>query len=210
MDKVKAKAIILEYFTKPDFDRLSFLIEQEKASNRPPEVFARWILNAYEDYCDKLNNEMLLRRAWGNNDITDFGLPMLNETGGRFEGHLYLSQMPIYLEGIKEYIANRVTPPIQPAIKQDKDPRDNHHVRALYLFYTGVKVTEADHERSIFNKWTDWRKESNRINANIVKFKTQLKHLETVRDWLRSEGRRDKANQCQKDIDTLKANCNKM
>jgi len=87
------------------------------------------------------------------------------------------------------------------------NPRENHHVKALYLVYTGEQPKRQTHGNSVFNKWSLWRIEKNRRTVGpIVGFNTKLKHLKTVRDWLISENNRTAANKCQSDIDKLKEN----
>jgi hypothetical protein len=90
--------------------------------------------------------------------------------------------------------------------KKPNEPKLTHHQEAMYKHYIGELVTREKHKDSIFNKWSHWRQKENRITPNSyydLKAKTQLKHMEAVRNRLISEDKKNEANQCQKDIDAL-------
>jgi hypothetical protein len=218
MNEDTARAIVLEYFTKPDFDRVGFLKQKQKESERTPAIFIRYILDAFNYYFDLLQNLVYKARYEGNDNHGDWGIPLYQLAPKIYPpgtGHLYFSQMPEYWEGIKQFMAETNEPEnkeSQEATESDtkKEPQENHHVQALYLFYTNESVTRHNSKRSIFNKWTLWRDETKRTTVGpIIGFKTKIKHLKSVNIRLQNEGKRKEATQCQKDIDKLRENYNK-
>jgi hypothetical protein len=107
MNEATARAIILEYFTRPDFDQVGFLKQKQKESERTPTIFIQYILDAFKYYFDLLGSNVNKARAEGN-DVNDWGIPLWQLAPKIYlpgTGHLYFSQMPEYWEGIKQFMA---------------------------------------------------------------------------------------------------------
>jgi hypothetical protein len=85
-----------------------------------------------------------------------------------------------------------------------KETPTNHHVKALYLVYTGAIVNRETHGNSIYNKWAVWKNKDARTKpGDPVGVKTKLSHLKAVKTWLQSEGKSKAQTQCNKDIQAL-------
>lgn len=213
MNQEKARAIFIEYLTKPDFDRVYFLIEKEEESNRPPEVFARYMLEAFQYYNDALYNGFQQFKSWGN-DPQDYSMALFQESGGQITGHLYLSQMSYHYEGINEYINKRCS--------KKKEPEKLAHARgektteALYNFYMGTypKKPKKGEPYFMYKKTLEWAKDDYRLHANGDRnsLNTKSKHMETVLKRVLFEkkpGWESRQKRINQDIKTLFENFNK-
>ena len=209
MNQEKAREIFIEYLTKPDFDRVYFLIEKEEESKRPPEVFARYILEAFQFYNDTLYNGFQQFKSWGNAPL-DYPILLKNESGGQIIFiHLYLSQMSYHYEGINEYINKRCSKKKEP--ERSKRNLSDMQLKALVLFYTDKVLVKADLLWKALNKWSkaDYR---THCNGNAKSYNTKLAYLQEAKTRLLSmktkEAKRG-ANKCQKDIEQLIINWGK-
>jgi len=208
MNEDTARAIVLEYFTKPDFDRVGFLKQKQKESERTPAIFIRYILDAFNYYFDLLQNHVYKARYEGNDNHSDWGIPLYQLTPKIYPagtGHLYFSQMPEYLEGIKQFMAETNEPENKGSQEGGKPPPQKHQPsepkrEALFLFYTIGKV-ERSHP---LYKWVNnWNKDDYRhySNDNLKTYNSKKGHMEAVKMRVLSE----KPNGWEKTTEEIKA-----
>jgi hypothetical protein len=215
MNVAKARVILLEYLTQPDFDRVGFLKQKQKESERTPTIFIRYILEAFKHYFDLLGNMVNEARAAGN-DVKDYAIPLYQLVPKIYPagtGHLYFSQMPEYLEGIKQFMAEINEPENkgnQERGKTKHKPSERER-EALYLYYTQGKVKRS-HELYQLVNW--WNKDDNRQQSNhhLKTYNTTKGHMEAVKMRVLSEksnGWEKTEKEIQSDIENLTINFNK-
>jgi hypothetical protein len=103
MNKAQALDIVLEYFGQPDYDQVQFLKQKLSESGRPPEVFIRYILDAFKNIQDRLQAE--LNKHGAHNNITDVAIPLWHIAPGKFEPgpSIAVSQLSDYFIGIEQF-----------------------------------------------------------------------------------------------------------
>jgi len=172
MNEAKAGAIFIEYCTQPDFDRVDFLIRMETESKTSPQSFARYMMAAWQFYHDKLNYKIQESRGWGN-DIKDYGIPLLIESGGRFEGDLFFSQLPELLDGIKQYINKRCH--LLPIITDGK---------TYHYYFDQSEIPE--NINGDYKKWFDARPKFQLTDAALKQWQTDYNFFLSTRPNLRA------------------------
>lgn len=172
MNETKAGAIFIEYCTQPDFDRVDFLIRMETESKTSPQSFARYMMAAWQFYHDKLNYKIQESRGWGN-DIKDYGIPLLIESGGRFEGDLFFSQLPELLDGIKQYINKRCH--LLPIITDGK---------TYHYYFDQSEIPE--NIIGDYKKWFDARPKFQLTDAALKQWQTDYNFFLSTRPNLRA------------------------
>jgi hypothetical protein len=213
MNEAKARAIVLDYFTKPDFDRVEYLKQQQAESGRPPDIFARYIVEAFEYFLKLLESRVHEARAMGN-DITNIGIHFWHLAPDKYPPGrtLFLSDMAGYFKGINQYIESIKTPPNDPPAGKDKKkpkhiPSEKER-EGLYQYYMD-KVFEKKHRLwRVVNKWSkpDYR---THCNGNAKSYNTKLGHLQAVKTRLlsnKSKAAKKGAERCKRDIQQLKDN----
>lgn len=208
MNETLANAIFIEYITKPDFDRLHFLIEKEKESKRPPEVFAQYLMGSWQFYYNELINKFQEFKSWGN-DPLDWVISLNIYSGGQIIFiSLYLSKMPYYWEGINEYINERCSKKKEP--KKPNQP-SNRERQAMYNFYMGTYPKKGE---DLYKETLNWEKDHIRLHSNASRKSLNSKkgHMEAVRERVLSEkkqGWKKVSDRIGQDISTLLENFNK-
>lgn len=172
MNETKAGAIFIEYCTQPDFDRVDFLIRMETESKTSPQSFARYMMAAWQFYHDKLHYKIQESRGWGN-EIKDYGIPLLIESGGRFEGDLFFSQLPELLDGIKQYINKRCH--LLPIITDGK---------TYHYYFDQSEIPE--NINGDYKKWFDARPKFQLTDAALKQWQTDYNFFLSTRPNLRA------------------------